>query len=173
MFFRNLEFCIKKHVFLKIMLSLKRNHHFWEVGVDFARPQDQPKSKKIGLEHLHDDIHKKHKKTRVLKTNWNRGPLHFDHPSGRFCCFLKNHDVNTKTNLRKTTREKPTNRWNSGHSGAPKIIKKHDFSKHETHQIYVAGPTDLRGGVIPKPIKIAYKKTQKNETSDTLKKVEN
>ena len=47
MFFQNLDFFIKKHDFSRIVLSLKQNHYFWRVGVDFEGPQNRPKSKKV------------------------------------------------------------------------------------------------------------------------------
>ena len=46
MFLGNLDLCIKKYVFLKMMLSLMRNHYFWEV----EGSEDTLKSIKIAYE---------------------------------------------------------------------------------------------------------------------------
>ena len=127
MFFGILDFFNKKHDFLKIVFSLKQYHYFWKVGVDFGRPRDRPKSKKVCSGPSKKRYLEKTRKSRLFTKSLKRETLHFDHMYGACFMFLKNAKVKTQKIMKKQVVQKHEKIRFGAVFGRPKVLQNGDF----------------------------------------------
>ena len=58
--FRHLVFLIKNHYFLKMMVSPRREHHFWRLGADLEGPRNDQNEPKVLSERCKKAMHEKY-----------------------------------------------------------------------------------------------------------------